>query len=342
MTEYQLPDLDPAYADMELSTQLLIHAAQKRQIKVRICDRKAHFLCLSKGGRKQYLKEATKTALDSYMTFLLMEDKFMSKLLLEEAGLGTPRGLCFASKAKALQVEIETPKREQHKLMSGPLVVKPVTSNFGLGITSLETHASQEEYIEAVQTAFTYADRILVEEWIEGQEYRFFVLGGECAAVCKRIAANVIGDGKSSIGQLVEAANQDPRRGCAHATPLEKIQLGEVERKILQAQGLRPESIISKEQQIFLRMNSNVSTGGESIECTEEMPDCWKKLAVKAARCLKAQICGVDMILPSLKAETMSYAILELNYNPVLYIHECPAKGKAQPVSDKLLDFLGF
>ena len=84
--------------------------------------------------------------------------------------------------------------------------------------------------------------------------------------------------------------------------------MGKVEETNLKNQGLKFSSILKKGQQIFLRTNSNVGTGGDPVDCTDEIPDKFKRIAVKAARAVNAKICGLDMIIKGDK-----YTIIEVN-----------------------------
>ena len=126
---------------------------------------------------------------------------------------------------------------------------------------------------------------VLIEEFIKGTEYRFFVLNDQVLAVLLRIPANVKGDGKHTIEELVMQKNRNPLRGRDHRTPLELIQLGELENLMLKGQGYRMDSIPQKDEIVYLRENSNVSTGGDSIDVTDQIPDDYKKIAVDAVCC---------------------------------------------------------
>jgi len=183
-----------------------------------------------------------------------------------------------------------------------------------------------------------------VEEFIEGPEYRFLVIGDEVVAVCNRVPANVKGDGISSIAQLVEEKNRDPRRGEGHKTPLEKIQMSAIEKEILATNGLTFESIPAKGQLVYLRKNSNISTGGDSLDTTDIVHPEFKEIAIRSAKAANAVICGIDIISSQIekKPDPAHYAILEINFNPVLYIHEFPYQGLARPVGKKVLQKLGF
>src|SRR5699024_4913022 len=129
--------------------------------------------------------------------------------------------------------------------------------------------ASREAYEEAIDLAFKEDDAVLVEEFAHGTEYRFFVLNGKTEAVLLRVPANVKGNGKNTIRELIDEKNKDPHRGENHRAPLEKIKLGEIEKLMLKQQGYQPDNIPDKGEVVYLRENSNVSTGGDSIDFTK-------------------------------------------------------------------------
>ncbi len=326
----------PGYEDLEISTQIILAAALRRGCDIEVLDRPGHLLRISRGGITQLVKEASKTALDSYMTFLLMEDKQLTKLMLERAGLPTPQGLRFTEESAALAHYPQIAERR--------IVVKPATTNFGAGVSVFESPPAFDHYRAAVQACLALSHAVLVEEYLPGPELRFLTLGDECVAVCNRVPANVCGDGQSTIAELVAHKNQDPWRGVGHRTPLEKIQLGETELGHLAQQGLDPTFRPERDQRVFLRRNSNISTGGDSIDRTDSVHEGYKAIAVAAARAVGARICGVDLILGDALAPPApgNHSILELNFNPVLYIHEYPHEGKARRIGERMLDLLGF
>jgi glutamate--cysteine ligase len=95
---------------------------------------------------------------------------------------------------------------------------------------------------------------------------------------------------------------------------------------------------------VYLRENSNISTGGDSIDFTDDIPDSYKQIAVMAAKTLNVVITGLDMIIPDIAQEANSenYAIIELNFNPAIHIHCHPFQGKNRPLNEKLMDALGY
>ncbi|MBM9589233.1 bifunctional glutamate--cysteine ligase GshA/glutathione synthetase GshB [Leptospira sp. 201903075] len=324
------------FEDLEISTQIIIRDALARGIEVAMVDRKENFLRLKQGNHFEFVKEASKTRLDSLMTYLVMENKIASKLVLDEKEIRVPIGRNYSALEEAMA--------DYEFFLDKKKVIKPVTTNFGLGIGISDPGDKIEKFESFVKIALGLSNSIIIEEFIEGPEYRFLVLGDEVIAVCNRVPANVVGDGKSSIRQLIQKKNDDPRRGEGHKTALEKIQMSEVEAAILKDQGLNFESIPTSGKQIFLRKNSNISTGGDSLDVTDLVHPEFKSIALSAAKAAGAVICGIDIISSQIesKPDPKTYAILEINFNPVLYIHEFPYSGKPRFVGDKILDLLGF
>lgn len=322
--------------DMELSTQLLLREAVKRGVSFEILDQKENFVRLNQNGNTQYVKQATKTSLDQYSGILTMENKLITKKILDEAGLKTPQGLEYSNG--------EAAKSDFHFFRNKPIVIKPNQTNFGIGITIIKNNSDRSVYERAIDIAFENDSTILIEEFIEGKEYRFFVLNQEVVGILYRVPANVTGNGNSSIRELVALKNQDPLRGKGYRTPLEKIQLGEAEAIFLKAQQKDFEYVPQSGETVFLRENSNISTGGDSIDYTDEIPDSYKQIAIQAANALLVKITGLDMIIKDITEQPTpeNYAIIELNFNPAIHIHCHPYKGKNRKIYEKLLTALGY
>jgi len=328
MSDFQVEE----YKDMELSTQLIIKESLKRGVKVEVLDRKEQFIRLSKDGRSEYVREATKTSLDSYITSLLLENKWVAKILMQEAGVKTPKAHLISDAAQADEIFSE--------LEDFGWVVKPKSTNFGIGVHIFSNKPEKNEFVKAALDAAKHGD-VLVEEYVEGPEYRFLIMGDECVAVLNRVPANVIGDGKSTIAELVTEKNRHPWRGQGYKTPLEKIQMGKEEEGVLSDHNLDFDSVPDEGMQAFLRNNSNISTGGDSLDVSDTMHDYYKEEAVKAAKSVGAVLCGVDIIIPKTDAPD-DYAVIELNFNPVLYFHDFPFVGKNRGSAKHLMDLLGF
>lgn len=324
------------YKTLELSTQLLINEALKRNIEVEVLDWKDNFIRLKAENKVEYIKQATKTSADSYISPLIMENKEITKLILKEKRLSVPKSIAIHSIQDAIN--------EYDKLLGQDVVIKPKSTNFGKGITIIKNLHSQDEFINAINYGFKQDSTLLVEEYISGKEYRFLVIGDEVSAILHRVPANVKGDGTHTIEELVIKKNKDPLRGKNYVTPLEKINLGDAEEAFLKSQGKDFKYIPKENEFVYLRKNSNISTGGDSIDFTDDIPIEYKKIAVKAAKAVGAKICGADIIIRNIKEKPSdnNYSIIELNFNPALHIHDYPFKGKNRKVECKVLDLLDF
>lgn len=339
--EYLLQSKENSYnfkglEDMELSTQLLLREAVRRGVAFEILDRDENFIRLKRGENIQYVRQATKTSLDNYASILSMENKVVTKHILNEHGIRVPKGLNYTDRISA--------KADFIYFKNSAVVIKPKSTNFGLGITIIKKNTDLAVFERAIDIAFDCDSSILIEEFVEGKEFRIFVMNDEVFGILHRVPANVTGNGVLSIRELVVEKNKDPLRGKGYHTPLEKIQLGEAEMMFLKAQDKDFDYAPQENETVYLRENSNISTGGDSIDFTDDIPESYKKIAVKAAQALNVKITGLDMIIPDYTQEATNenYAIIELNFNPAIHIHCHPYKGKNRKLNEKLLDMLGF
>lgn len=322
--------------DMELSTQLLLKDSLRRGLFFDIIDRGANFIKLWNSNQEQFVQQATKTALDNYASILMMEDKIVTKYVLDKAKIPCPKGENYDDPEQAL--------RDFSFFKGKSIVIKPNSTNFGLGITILKNNQDLEMYKRAVEIAFDHDKTILIEEFISGKEYRVFIINDKVVGILHRVPANVIGDGVHNIAQLVDLKNQNPLRGKGYKTPLEKIAKGEAEAMFLKTQGLDFNSIPEKDQRVYLRENSNISTGGDSIDLTDEVHDSYKRISEQAAKALGVKITGLDIMIDDLKlpAKPGNHSIIELNFNPAIHIHCHPFVGKNRRLNEKILEALGF
>lgn len=324
------------FREMELSTQIFMFDAIQKGVQVKVLDESDQFLRLQFQDHVEYVKNANMTSKDSYIVPLIMENKTVTKKVLKEAGFRVPRGAEFSSMEEAVKA--------YPRFAEQAFVIKPKSTNYGLGITIFKEGASLEDYQAGLAIAFREDSSVLVEEFMPGTEYRFFVIDGEVQAIMLRVPANVIGDSIRTVKELVEEKNSDPLRGTNHRAPLELIQLGELEQLMLKEQGLTIESVPQANQIVYLRENSNISTGGDSIDMTDEFSEAYKKIAVSAVEALGAKISGIDLIIPDKEidptTDKKAYGIIEANFNPAMHMHVYPFAGKGRRLTMNVLKLL--
>ena len=320
------------YEDLELSTQILMKEAIKRGLTIEVVDRSENFISISNREKTEYIKQATKTSLDSYITVLIMENKLVTKKVLSQNNIVVPKGDEYTSFKSTIN--------NIWKYVNKPIVIKPKSTNYGLGISVFKNGANEEDIKKALTIAFNNDNTVLVEEFISGKEFRFLVIDEKVVGVLHRVPANVVGDGERTIKELVDIKNENPLRGVGYRTPLEKIKLEENVELFLKQKNRNFNYVPKKDQVVYLRENSNISTGGDSIDYTDVMPDRFKEIAINAAKAVGAKICGVDMMINCYNDKNSNYAIIELNFNPAIHIHSYPYKGKERNIAINILKLL--
>jgi cyanophycin synthetase len=315
--------------DMGPSTKAIYMAAKERNIPVR---RYGTGSVLKLGyGKNSRTVQASLTDRTACIDVDIASDKELTKKILSQNNIPVPYGVVVKSLQEAL---------EAAKNVGYPLVVKPVDSNQGKGVTVNILSESQIE--QAFNEAMWYSKKAIIEKYIYGKDYRVLVVGGHVCAVAERRPPLVIGDGRSTVSELVKLENMNPLRGEDHEKPLTYIKLDDISVNYLSSQGFSPESIPLKGQKVFLRQNGNISTGGTARNCTDEINPRNISYAVATARIMGLDIAGVDIIAEdiSLPIDVASGAVVEVNAAPGLRMHIKPSEGEPVNVAEDILDML--
>lgn len=317
------------YGRLGPSTESIINEAEKRGIPwLRLND--SSFCQLGYGACQQRI-QATVTSKTSSIAVDIACDKNQTKYLLNEAAIKVPKG-------KRIR-DVEELK-EAIKLLDFPVVIKPVDGNHGRGITSdIQT---MEEAITAYNNACKVSDKIIVENHIYGEDYRFLVINFKLVAAAKRTPANVIGDGKSTIAELVDEINKDPRRGYQHEKTLTKIELTETSLSLIQKKGYHLNSVLPVGEMLLLKDTANLSTGGTAEDVTDIVHSSNIFLVERIARLIDLDICGIDIITHDITKpiEETGGCVIEVNAGPGFRMHLAPTTGLPRNVAAPVLDHL--
>ena len=319
------------YQKLVAESVVLIKDAISQGVNYRVLNETKSVVELEYNGHREFAIEGNKTDRDNYIFPIITDDKFTSKQIMHEAGLNVP---------KAILLDSDMDKDDIDSLVSPfynkTLVVKPRNTNYGTGITVFSKKANKTQILNAIEYAFKFDNNILIEEYVKGMEYRFLVVDGKCLSIAHRRIASIVGDGKSSIKELIIEKNKEPWHFLT-GTP---VKMDEPVVEYLKLQNYTFDSVIPEGKRVFLRTNSNCSTGGESIDMTPIMPNKFKKIAEKAAKAFDAKICGVDIIINDLEKD--DYSIIEINDNPGYSINEWPYEGKGEKIGIAVLNLLGL
>ncbi|HEY8987683.1 MAG TPA: cyanophycin synthetase [Candidatus Limnocylindrales bacterium] len=313
------------------STQAILDEAAGRDIPFIRLDR--HSLVQLGQGVHQQRVRATMTSKTSAIGVDIASDKSLTNRLLDSAGLPVP---------KSAVVDTEEGAVDAARRIGFPCVVKPLDGNHGRGV-HLDLRSD-----EAVRAAYDGARResrsgdLVVESYVAGNDYRCLVIGGKVAAIAERVPASVTGDGEHTVRQLVETANQDPRRGIGHEKVLTRIKLDEAAETLVRAQGLGLDEVPSEGTFIKLALTGNMSTGGTSIDRTIEAHPDNVEIAETAAQIVGLDIAGIDFICPDIATPVRETggAIVEVNAAPGFRMHTHPTEGEPQYVARPVIDGL--
>ncbi|AGA67623.1 cyanophycin synthetase [Desulfitobacterium dichloroeliminans LMG P-21439] len=309
------------------STRAIMEAAKGRDIPVmRLND--SSLLQLGY-GRNQRRVQAAMSHQTSCIGVDIACDKGLTKKLLYEGGIPVPQGIIAETEDEAV---------EGYRRLAQLVVVKPYNGNQGKGVTlKLKTEA---EVRAAFRVAQTYGDRVVIEEYIEGKNYRLLIVDGKMVAAAERIPAHVLGDGASTIEELVRQANADPKRGEDHEKALTKIKIDPVVLMTLTQKNLTLATIPTEGEVVYLRDSANLSTGGISVDVTDRVHPDNAALAEYAARIVGLDIAGVDLVLEDIAQSyrEQSGAIIEVNAAPGLRMHQSPTVGKPLDVGEMIVD----
>ena len=323
----ELRDLDESER-LGPSTGSIVDAAVARGIPYRRLTRGS--LVQFGWGSRQRRIQAAEVDSTSGVAEAIAQDKELTKQLLNAAGVPVPLGrpVSDADDAWAAAMEIGL-----------PVVVKPQDGNQGKGVTV--NIVTREQLNAAFDSAATYGE-VMVEKFLPGFDYRLLVVGDRLVAAARRDPPQVIGDGTSTVRQLVDTVNLDPRRGEGHATSLTKIRLDAIAVGRLEAQGLTPDSVPARGQRVVLRNNANLSTGGTATDVTDTVHPEVAARAVDAAQMVGLHICGVDMVCENVlrPLEEQHGGVVEVNAAPGLRMHISPSFGRGRAVGEAVMDTL--
>lgn len=311
------------------STGSIVEEAESRGIPwIRL---NKYSLCQLGYGANQKRIQATVTSETSSIGVELACDKEDTKFLLEQAEVMVPRGDIISR---------ESSLEEACRYVGYPLVVKPIDGNHGRGITV--NIKNYDDALIAFHEAKEVSQKVIIEKYITGEDYRLLVINNVLVAAAKRTPANVVGDGSSTIKELVDEVNKDPRRGYGHENVLTKITINNLTKTIIAAKGYTEDSVPPKGEIVLLKDTANLSTGGTAEDITDIVHPSNVSMAERISKIIDLDICGIDIMTTDISQplEDTGGAVLEVNAGPGFRMHLAPTTGLprnvAAPVVDKL------
>ncbi len=312
------------------STQSIINEAKKKKIPFRSMENGS--LILLGQGVNQKMIRASMTSNTSSWGVETACDKEETKKILAKAYIPVPTGE-VASTEDGLKEIIEE--------LGFPVVIKPIDGNHGRGITT--NIKTPEHAVSAFKIAKTISDDIIIEKYIEGDDYRFLLINYKLVAVAKRTPAMIMGDGVSTIQQLIDQTNADPKRGDGHEKVLTTIKVDKVTEAILKGKNLTLETVLPIAEILFLKDTANLSTGGTSTDVTDIVHPTNIFLAERVAKLMNLDICGIDVVAKDISVPlnlNNNGGVIEVNACPGFRMHLNPSKGLARNVAEPVIEML--
>lgn len=221
-----------------------------------------------------------------------------------------------------------------------PAVLKPQYGNKGKGV--ILNIQNERELIKSYNVLKEKYEDIIIEKYVNGNDYRVCVVNYKVVAVALRVAPFVMGNGKDNLKRLIDMLNENPLRGEDHEKPLTKIKIDNELISCIRRKRLCLDSIVENGQKVFLRENANISTGGMAIDYTEEICNENIEYCISAAKTLGLDICGVDICTNDISKplEELGGIIMEVNAAPGIRMHHYPSEGKKRNVGKAIVDMM--
>ena len=282
-------------------------------------------------GINQMRFQATITCKTSNIAVDIACNKEETKRMLAEASIPVAQG--------SICVDEEDLDATIQKI-GFPIVIKPLDGNHGKGASiNVNTKA---DALSGLEHAQKYSRRVIVEKFITGFDFRILVIDNKIVAAAQRVPAHVQGNGKSTLQELIDIENTNPRRGYGHENVLTEITVDRDTLDLLQKNNLSLESVPAAGQIVYLKSTANLSTGGTSIDVTDMMHPENIFLAERIARVIGLDVCGIDIMAPNLTQplKESGGVVLEVNAAPGFRMHLAPSEGLPRNVAAPVIDML--
>ncbi len=314
------------------STGAIVQEAVRRGIPVLRLDPKRSLVQLGHGKYQRRIW-ATVTSETANIAVDVAKNKELTNRLLHEVGIPVPRGQTVGN--------LEDAKRAARRIRF-PVVLKPGDGNHGRGVCINLTSEDEVEEFFPVAYRESRSGQVIVESFITGKDYRILVVDNQVVAVAERVPAHVSGDGVHSIRDLIEITNSDPRRGVGHEKILTRITIDEQTHEILERSGTSLDDVPPEGEFVQLKFTGNMSTGGTSIDRTDDIHPDNVEIARMAAMVVGLDIAGIDFIAEDISQSVRQTggAIVEVNAGPGFRMHTHPTEGHPRHVGRAVADML--
>jgi cyanophycin synthetase len=282
-------------------------------------------------GKNQVRIRATMTEKTSSIAVDIASNKEETKRLLQEQAIPVAKGITISSTEQVADAV---------QKVGFPLVFKPLDGNHGRGISiNIQT---LEDAVAAYEFAARISRRVIVERYVTGYDFRVLVIDNKMVAAAQRDPAHLTGDGEHTIQQLIDIENTDPRRGYGHEKVLTLISVDRDTLDLLEKKGYTLETVPEKEEKVFVKSTANLSTGGTSVDVTDQVHPQNIFICERISKIIGLDICGIDIMAKNLTEPLTENGgvVLEVNAAPGFRMHIAPSEGLPRNVAGHVIDML--
>ncbi|MBR7554758.1 acylphosphatase [Allobacillus sp. GCM10007491] len=259
----------------------------------------------------------------------ICSSKMLTKEQLDSANVPTPSGRRFEKEVDIEQII------DYANSVGFPVVIKPSAGKMGNGVVpNIQNGEELKQAVYRVREVLGY-NRIILEKHIVGDEYRVYVIGEQVIAAMNRIPANVKGNGKDTIRDLIK--NKNSLRKSIPSVRRRPIKIDYETKRSIKQSGYKLDSILEKDKILYLKKTSNISAGGDPVDSTDVLPNHIKEIAINAVKAIPGlSEGGVDLIYDE---KTNEGNVIEVNTNVGIGGHLFPLRGKARDIPKALIDY---
>ncbi len=303
-------------ADLNPYAAIITNEARRRGIAVEILDAEEGYFQLRFGGRSVTCRESL-SELTTAVAMSRCANKKVTWKILRQARVHVPEQ----------QIAGDSNANEKFLDKYKSLVVKPLEGEQGKGV-----HVNIDSYDDlhsAVRDAKRYSDKVLLEEFVQGDDLRVIVINYKVVAAAVRKPAQITGNGQDDIETLIK---KQSRRRSSATKGESQIPMDDITERCVTRHGYGMKDVLAYGKTITVRDTANLHTGGTIHDVTEKLSEELKQVSERAARAMDIPVVGLDFITPDVTGD--EYVIIEANERPGLANHE------PQPTAERFIDFL--
>ncbi len=310
----------------------ILAAAEQRGIPWSFTDPRNQLIELGNGSHRQRI-DRTVTSSTSLFGRNIAQAKDLTSHYLRNAGLPVPAGGVAGSADRAIQIADS---------IGYPVTVKPVDGGASAGVTvGISTAEEIEPAFDLARDA-SPRKRVLVERSLEGQKLRVAVVNGAISSIINHCPAAVTGDGITTIRELIEQVNTDPRRGPARPFRLRFITIDDDLHRMLALQGLDLDSVPPSGACIQVKSRARTDEGGTAEDVTDLVHPDTASMLIQSIAIVGLDVATIDFIAEDITRSCWEQecGIIDINVGSGFWTELNPAVGEPRDPGPAIINML--